>query len=220
MVNKDLKRRIIEIAYKYKLSHLGSYFSCVDAIEFIYEQKKPEDIFILSNGHAALALYVVLEKHYGHNAEVLFNKHGGHPHIDEDNHIYCSTGSLGMGLSVAVGRALARKDRKVHVMVSDGECAEGVIWEALKFLDTHYVPNIHVYVMANGYGAYDPVHIGKLNNQISAFNNDGRISMVYCTSEEFPFLHDLNAHYHIMKEPDYKLAMEMTECEKTLPSGS
>ena len=83
-----------------------------------------------------------------------------------------------MGLSVAVGRALGRKDRRVHVMVSDGECAEGIIWESLKFLDTHDVPNIHVYVMSNGYGAYDKVDPANLNNQVMAFNNKGQISFV------------------------------------------
>lgn len=211
MVNKDLKRRIVEIAYKNKLSHLGSYFSCVDAIDFIFEKKSPEEIFILSNGHAALALYVVLEKHCGHDAEELFKKHGGHPHLDEANHIYCSTGSLGMGLAVAVGRAIANKLRTIHVMVSDGECAEGVIWEALKFIDTRSVPNIRVYVMVNGYGAYDKINPARLNNQLMGFNSNGQLSVVQCTSEHFPFLHDLNAHYHIMKEDDYKLAMEMTQ---------
>lgn len=211
MVNKDLKRRIIEIAYKYKLSHLGSYFSCVDVIDFIFNKKEKNDIFILSNGHAALAFYVVLEKYYGHNAEELFKKHGGHPHLDEENHIYCSTGSLGMGLSVAIGRAVANKNRKVHVMISDGECAEGVIWEALKYIDNNHVPNIHIYVMANGYGAYDKICLKKLKKQLFGFNEKGQISFINCTSEHFPFLHDLNAHYHIMKEEDYKIALEMTK---------
>lgn len=211
MVNKDLKKRIVEIAYKHKLSHLGSYLSCVDAIEVIFSNyMKPEDIFILSNGHAALALYVVLEKHYGHDAEMLFTKHGGHPHWDEDNHIYCSTGSLGMGLPMAIGRALVNK-RRVHVMVSDGECAEGSIWESLKYLDTHDVPNIHVYVMSNGYGAYGKIDQPKLNKQIMAFNDKCQISFILCTSEHFSFLHDLNAHYHIMKETDYNLAMKMCQ---------
>lgn len=211
MVNKDLKRRIIEIAYKNKLSHLGSYFSCIDAIDFIFEKKDPEDIFILSNGHAALAFYVVLEKYYGHNAEELFAKHGGHPHLDEANHIYASTGSLGMGITLAVGRALANPNRKVHVMVSDGECAEGSVWEALRFIDIKDLQNIHVYVMANGYGAYDNIKIHTLYKQLMGFNTNQKISFVPCSSEEFPFLHELNAHYHIMKEEDYKLALEMTK---------
>lgn len=211
MVNKDLKRRIIEIAYKNKLSHLSSYLSCIDTIDSIFKEKKPEDIFILSNGHAALAQYVVLEKYFGIDAEMLLKKHGGHPHHDEVNHIYCSTGSLGMGLSVAIGRALANKNRKVHVMISDGECSEGIIWESLKFIDTHDVPNIHIYVMFNGYSAYDSLDFSKLNAQLMGFNSKNQISIIQCTSEHFPFLHDLNAHYHIMSESDYKLAIEMTQ---------
>lgn len=211
MVNKDLKRRIVEIAYKHKLSHLGSYFSCVDEIERIFSHEMdPDDIFILSNGHAALALYVVLEKHYGVNAEMLFEKHGGHPHLDEKNRIYCSTGSLGMGIASAIGRALGNPQRTVHVMLSDGECAEGVVWESLRFIADKPVTNILVYVIANGYGAYDPISQFNLKKRLDAFDT-GYLTFVKATSEHFPFLHDLNAHYHIMKEPDYKLAMEMTQ---------
>ena len=78
-----LKKRILDIAYKHKLSHLGSYLSAVDIVDEIYKTKNPEDIFILSSGHAALALYVVIEKYEGKNAEELFIKYGGHPHLAE-----------------------------------------------------------------------------------------------------------------------------------------
>jgi transketolase N-terminal domain/subunit len=76
-----------------------------------------DDIFILSSGHAALALYVCIEKYHGKDAEVLFLKHGGHPHRDEENYIYCSTGSLGLGLPIALGRAVANPNRKVWVLL-------------------------------------------------------------------------------------------------------
>ena len=72
----------------------------------------------------------MLEKYQGVNAEELFLKHGGHPHRDEENGIYCSTGSLGLGITVAVGRALANKNRTVYCLISDGEAAEGSVWEA------------------------------------------------------------------------------------------
>ena len=65
----NLKKRITEIAYKNKLSHLGSYLSSVDIIDKIYKTKDKEDIFILSSGHAALALYAVIEKYEGKDAE-------------------------------------------------------------------------------------------------------------------------------------------------------
>ena len=138
----NLKKRILEIAFKNRLSHLGSYLSTVGIVDHIFNLKKENDIFILSCGHAALALYVVIEKYHNINAEALFNKHGGHPHLDEKNKIYCSTGSLGMGLPVAVGRALANPDIKVYCLISDGECAEGSIWESLRFIKENKLDNL------------------------------------------------------------------------------
>lgn len=214
MVNKDLKKRILDIAYKNKLSHLGSYMSCVDAINMIFEQKSPEDIFILSNGHASLAQYVVLEKFFGIDAEMLFKKHGGHPHLDVENHIYCSTGSLGMGISAAVGRALANPNRKVHVMLSDGECAEGVVWEALRYIADKPIKNIHVYVMHNGFGAYGEIKLETLYRRLVAFSGEANLTVIkdlQKATEQFPFLKGLNAHYHIMKEEDYKLGVAICQ---------
>ena len=92
MEDLNLKKRVLEVAYRNKLSHLGSYFSALNVIDGIYSEMNKNDIFILSSGHAALALYAVLEKYHGISAEWLFKKHGGHPHRDEENHIYCSTG--------------------------------------------------------------------------------------------------------------------------------
>ena len=198
----DLRNRILEIAYKHKLSHLGSYLSAVDIIDEIYKEKKSEDIFILSSGHAALALYVVLEKYEGRNAEELFLKHGGHPHLDEANGIYCSTGSLGLGITVAVGRALARKYRKVFVLISDGESAEGSVWESLRFIYDNHLSNIEVYVNINGYAAYDKVDVKYLEDRLKAFLPT--INIRYTSVNQYPFLKGLNAHYHVMSEEDYK----------------
>ena len=200
MVN--LKKRILEIAYKHKLSHLGSYLSAVDIIDEIYHSKNEEDIFILSSGHAALALYVVLEKYEDKNAEELFIKHGGHPHRDEANGIYCSTGSLGLGITVAVGRALANKNRKVHVLISDGESAEGSVWEALRFIQESNLTNIEVYVNVNGYAAYDKVDVKYLVDRLKVFLPS--INIRYTNVNQYPFLRGLNAHYHVMSEEDYK----------------
>jgi transketolase len=200
MVN--LKKRILEIAYKHKLSHLGSYLSAVDIIDEIYKSKNKEDIFILSSGHAALALYVVLEKYEDKNAEELFLKHGGHPHRDEDDGIYCSTGSLGLGITVAVGRALANKNKKVYVLISDGESAEGSVWESLRFIQENNLSNIEIYVNVNGYAAYDKVDTKYLVDRLKAFLPS--INIKYTNVNQYPFLRGLNAHYHIMSEEDYK----------------
>ena len=198
----DLKKRILEIAYKNKLSHLGSYLSSVNIIDEIYSKKSKDDIFILSSGHAALALYVILEKYEGKDAEELFKKYGGHPHRAEEEGIYCSTGSLGTGITIAVGRAVANPKHKVHVLISDGECAEGSIWESLRFIKEHPVNNIEVHVNINGYAAYDKVDSEYLTTRLKAFLP--HINLHYTTVNQTPFLKGINAHYHVMSEEDYK----------------
>jgi transketolase len=205
-INVELEKRILEIAYKHNLSHLGSYFSSLGIINEIYEQKLSDDVFILSAGHCALALYVVNEKFHSVDAEKIFIKHGGHPHRDEENFIFCSTGSLGLGLTVAIGRAIATPDKKVYCLISDGECAEGSIWESLKFIKEQNLQNIEVHVNVNGYCAYDTVDTKYLITRLKAFLPDIKIHKTKVG--RFSFLRGLNAHYHIMSEEDYKSALK------------
>ena len=201
----DLKKRNAEIAYKHKLGHLGSYFSSLEIIDEIFSKMSKEDIFILSSGHAALALYVCLEKYHGLDAEQLFIKHGGHPHRNEDDKIYCSTGSLGMGLPIALGRAIADPTRKVWVLVSDGESAEGSIWESLKTIYEEKIENIEVFVNINGVCAYKEVDTDYMSTRLKAFLPT--INLRYTTVEQYPFLKGLNAHYHVMNEDNYNYVM-------------
>jgi transketolase len=205
----NLKKRLIEIAYKHNLGHLGSYLSALEIIDNIYQKMNEDDIFILSSGHAALALYVCLEKYKGQNAEELFIKHGGHPHLDEKSGIYCSTGSLGLGITIALGRAVANKNRKVYVLISDGECAEGSIWEALKTIEEESINNVEVHVNINGYAAYKLVDQDYLTKRLQAFHP--RIQIHYTTVEQFPFLNGLRAHYYVMDENDYQLALKQLQ---------
>lgn len=203
----DLKKRIVEIAYKHKLGHLGSYLSSVEIIDEIYSKMGKDDIFILSSGHASLAMYVCIEKYFGIDAEMLFLKHGGHPHRDEDNKIHCSTGSLGLGLPIALGRALANSNKKVWVLVSDGEAAEGSIWESLKTIYELNIDNIEVFVNINGLCAYKEVDIDYMSTRLKAFLP--RIELRYTTVEQYSFLKGLNAHYHVMSEENYNQVMEL-----------
>jgi len=202
----ELKKRLVEIAYKHKLGHLGSYFSALEIIDSIYQKMNKDDIFILSSGHAALALYVCLEKYRGQDAEALFLKHGGHPHWDEELGIHCSTGSLGLGITIALGRAIANKNRKVYVLISDGECAEGSVWESLKTIVEQKIQNIEIHVNVNGYAAYREVDITYLTTRLKTFLPE--INIHYTTVEHFSFLKGLNAHYHVMRENDYQTALE------------
>mgnify|MGYP003632745113 CR=1 FL=1 len=206
---EKLRKRILDICYKNKLSHLGTYFSSISILDDIFRKKNSDDVFILSAGHAAVALYAVIEKYHGVDAESLFKQHGGHPHRDEANHLYCSTGSLGLGLPVAVGRAIANPNKKVYCLISDGECAEGSIWESLRFIQENPVENIEVYVNVNGYCAYDKVDTQYLITRLKAFYP--AIHIVNTSVAHYPFLRGINAHYHIMSEEDYTLACQMEE---------
>lgn len=201
----DLKKRIVEIAYKHKLGHLGSYLSSVGIVDEMFSKMDKDDIFILSSGHAALALYVCLEKYHGIDAEEMFIKHGGHPHRDEQNKIYCSTGSLGLGLTIALGRAVANPNRKVWVLISDGESAEGSIWESLKTIQEEGINNIEVFVNINGYCAYKEVDVDYMTKRLTAFLPT--INLRYTSVETYPFLKGLNAHYHVMREENYEYVM-------------
>ena len=152
-----LHDRIIEISKKLNLSHLGSNLTSVDIIDEIYSIKKENEPFILSCGHAGLALYVVIEKYFGIDAESIFESHGKHPDRCESCKLYCSTGSLGHGLSITLGMALANRNRNVYCLISDGECAEGTIWETANVIRKYGVDNLKIYLNWNGWSAYDKV---------------------------------------------------------------
>ena len=201
---KELYKRLLDICYERQLHHLGSYFSASQIIDEIYSQKKDDDIFILSNGHAVVALYVVLEKYYGLDAVELHEKYGAHHKRNELDKLHCSTGSLGMGVTVAVGRALANPDRDVYCLLSDGECAEGSVWEALRFAYENKVTNLKLYVNANGWAAYDAVDLDYLEKRIKAFHPD--VNYVRTTVEHFG-LKGLHAHYTNFNEEQYKEAL-------------
>lgn len=205
-MDKKLFRRLIDICYHKKLHHLGSYFSCLDLIDKIYSNMNKEDIFILSNGHAVVSLYVVLEKYFGYDAEELLEKYGEHPKRDESVNLHCSTGSLGMGITVAVGRALSNPKKNVYCVISDGECAEGSVWEALRFSYEHNLNNLKIYVNANGWAAYDAVNLDYLENRIKSFNPN--VNFVRTTVNHYG-LEGLSAHYTNFTEEQYKSAIKI-----------
>jgi len=159
----NLRKKIIEISYKSKAHHIGSELSCIDILVSLYfkimniypkePMHKDRDYFILSKGHAALALYVTLMQKgfFSENflkSEFLSNggQLGGHPDKNLDKGIEISTGSLGQGLSIAAGIALMNKKdnkkNKTFVLLGDGECNEGMIWEATLFAGHEKLDNL------------------------------------------------------------------------------
>jgi transketolase len=189
-----LRNRILEISTKHHLSHLGSCFTALPIIYEIYSIKNPEDKFVLSSGHAGLALYVVLEHFHGVNAEQLLEKHGIHPERDLENFIDVSTGSLGLGITIASGMALANQKINVYCLISDGESAEGSVWESLRFLDEIQLTNIKIYANINGWAAYKKVDMEKLSNRLRSFFPQVNIRLTD-VNEVIQFETPLAAHY-------------------------
>jgi len=196
-----LKKRIIDITYKEKLSHLSSCLGSIPIILEIYNKKKDDEIFILSNGHAGLALYCMLEEKYGIDPVELLHKHGIHPGKDYKNKIYCSTGSLGSGLPIAVGHALSNRNKNVWCLISDGECAEGSIWESLAFIYKEKINNLHVYVNVNGMCAYDYLDSNNLIQRLKSFLPS--INIVATDPPKYNFGSGLMTHYYVLKDEDY-----------------
>lgn len=141
--------------------HIGSSLSCLEILIYLYQNKvRPGDAVILSKGHAAGALYVVLDSVGKLGAELdTFYKDGtllaAHPPCNGKlPQIPFGTGSLGHGLSIACGLALSSKlkkdDRKVYCIVSDGDMNEGSSWEALHFAAHHKLTSLHLIVDRNG----------------------------------------------------------------------
>lgn len=195
------EQRIINITFNEKLSHLSSCLSAWPIIHEIYDEKKEDEVFILSNGHAGLALYCELEARYGIDPVMLLHKHGIHPGKDLENKLYCSTGSLGSGLPIAVGRALADRTKNVYVLISDGECAEGSIWESLRFAHVSKLENLKVYVNINGMSAYEYLDTDYLEERLKSFLPN--INIRTTRPHEFPFAKGLLTHYYVMKPEDY-----------------
>lgn len=202
MLLSKLERRIIDISYKFKLSHLSSNLTCCRLIDQIYQVKQVDEPFILDNGHAGLALYVILEKEYGSDAEMLFQKHGVHPNRSVEDKIWASTGSLGQGLPIAVGMALADQKRNVYVLTSDGAMMEGSNWEALRIAGDNRLENLRVTVNANGTGANGNIDTEMLDLRMQNFYP----SLVVRTNMfKYPdVLQSIQGHYHVLSKKEYE----------------
>jgi transketolase len=166
---RRLRVHVLTMTHRAKSSHVGGGLSMADILAVLYgdvlkvDPKAPQwpgrDRFVLSKGHACAALYAVLaERGFFPLADLeTFYQDGsalsGHAtHIGVPG-VECSTGSLGHGLSIACGMAVAGKKAaspfRVFAIISDGECDEGSIWEAALFAGHHQLDNVTVIVDYN-----------------------------------------------------------------------
>ena len=165
-----IRKGIIEGTYNAKAGHPGGSLSAADVFAYLYEKemrydaKNPKwedrDRFVLSKGHCAPGLYAALaNKGFFPVEDLKTLRHidsylQGHPNMNTVPGIDMSTGSLGQGVSVAVGMAKAakymNKDVNVYTLLGDGEIEEGQVWEAMMFANQYKLDNLCVIIDSNG----------------------------------------------------------------------
>ena len=172
--SKALRRTIVEVLRSARRGHLGAAFSLIEILRVLYDDvlrfdpANPKwadrDRCILSKGHGCLALYALLaDKGFFPESELwkfcaADGILGGHPDAGTVPGVEVSTGALGHGLPIGVGMALhlrlAKSDARVFVVLGDGECNEGSVWEAAMCAGKHRLTNLTAIVDYNKYQSY------------------------------------------------------------------
>ena len=216
-ISRDIRKRILAMHHKTNASHIGSSFSCVELLVSLYfsilhiRPEQPDwpqrDRMILSKGHAATALYATLAARGFFPSQALENYYQpgstllGHVTQGAVPGVEVSTGSLGHGLALGAGMALAakhdRQDQRVFVVMSDGECNEGSVWETVMFAVQHKLDNLIAIIDANRIQAYgatrDIIDLDPLAEKFRAFGwtvkeTDGHSHKDICGSlQDVPF---------------------------------
>ncbi len=169
---KEIRREILEMAMETGINHIASSLSVVEILHVLFSITGENDKIILSKGHGCLGYYILLrEKGYHPSLKA-------HPDIDIENGIWCTTGSLGHGLPIAVGMALTKKLKKeegnIYTIMGDGECQEGTTWESLLIASQYKLDNLFIIVDYNRMQALDKIdNIVTLNSLEDKFKSFG-----------------------------------------------
>ena len=175
LIDKSLKLRqdTFKAFIDHGEAHLGGSFSMIEMLLAVHEEViEPEDKFILSKAHASYP-YCIYLREKGFNIPIKT-----HFELDPENNIHCTTGSLGHGLPISVGMAMARKMQhkkgNIYVLMSDGECQEGTTWESLLIAAKHNLDNLFVMIDYNKVQALSTLEEGlpldNLAAKFKAFN--------------------------------------------------
>ena len=169
-VANEVRKGIVTGVHAAKSGHPGGSLGAADIMTYLYfeemnvdpadSRKADRDRFVLSKGHCAPGLYAVLaERGFFPKEDLETLRHigshlQGHPNMNDTPGVDMSTGSLGQGISVAVGMALAgkvaQKDYRVYAILGDGEVAEGQVWEAMMAANKYHLDNLCACVDVNG----------------------------------------------------------------------
>ena len=151
----QIRKDILLASYEVGACHIGSALSCVPImVDLFYKTLKKDDIFLFSKASGVATYYAILaDKGYFKKTELAqYLKNYPLPSTEVPG-VFHSFGSLGHGLPVACGIAIADRTRNVHVLLSDGECQEGSTMEAVLFARQHKLNNLHIFVDNNKFQA-------------------------------------------------------------------
>lgn len=142
----EIKRQILQSSFDAGACHIGSALSCVRImVELFYKTLGPDDIFLFSKASGVATYYAILaDKGYFPKEKIAEYLHNYPLPSKEVPGVIHSCGSLGHGLPVAAGIAYANRDKKVYVLISDGEAQEGTTYETALFARQHQLKNLHV----------------------------------------------------------------------------
>ena len=195
-IANEVRKGVVTAVHAAKSGHPGGSLGAADIMTYLYFEEMDvdpanpscaeRDRFVLSKGHCAPALYAVLaERGFFPKEELETLRHigsrlQGHPNMNDTPGVDMSTGSLGQGISAAVGMALAAKhwgdSYRVYALLGDGECQEGQIWEAFMAANHYKLDNLTIIIDNNGLqidGSNDEVmSLGDLPAKLRAFGFD------------------------------------------------
>ncbi|MDO4199007.1 MAG: transketolase [Erysipelotrichaceae bacterium] len=203
----NARRKIIQMVYNAQSGHPGGSLGSADILTYLYFEEMnvnkdnvsaiDRDRFVLSKGHCSPGLYAVLdEAGLMHEDLMSFrqinSKLQGHPNMNYIDGVDMSTGSLGQGVSAAVGMALANKldnnDHRVYVLCGDGESEEGIVWEALMAAAHYKLDNLCIIFDLNGLqidgNVQDVIGPLPLADKAKAFN----ANVIECDGNDFDSL--------------------------------
>ena len=204
-VANEVRKGIVTGVHAAKSGHPGGSLGAADIMTYLYfeemnvdpadPRKADRDRFVLSKGHCAPGLYAVLaERGFFPKEDLETLRHigshlQGHPNMNDTPGVDMSTGSLGQGISAAVGMALAgklaKKDYRVYALLGDGEIEEGECWEAFMFANHYKLDNLCIMIDVNGLqidgATRDVMNSEPLDHKMDAFG----FNTIVCNGNSF-----------------------------------
>lgn len=213
VIQQEARKIILKSSFDAHACHIGSALSCIDIVLDVYDKLKPSDLFIFAKASGVAALYTTLALKGYFPVEKVSEYLKEYPLANKAvPGVLHSVGSVGMGLSVAVGLAYANRNIKVYCLISDGQLNEGVTYEACLFSKQHNLTNLCVICDNNSLQACGKTDdILNLDTAIDFYNKTFPHfeNIITIKGGNIPFLaNKVSSHYCNLSEEQLKEALK------------